>query len=117
MTDGDSARLRSNLDLVTYLAPKPGVSGASPGVVPLDFWSGLFLERGDNDREWMLEGRTWGDPPESLVNDWHTRAALAAKELDPTVEIPTPLQSQRAPQPAGRAPDKKWLGRRGRHTG
>jgi hypothetical protein len=117
MTDADSARLRSNLDLVTYLAPKPGVSGASPGVVPLDFWSGLFLERGENDHEWTLEGRTWGHPPESLVDDWHARAALAAKELDPAVQIPTPPRSRRAPQPAGRAADKNWLGRLGRHTG
>lgn len=33
MTDDDVARLHGELDLVTYLTPKPGVSGASLGVV------------------------------------------------------------------------------------
>jgi hypothetical protein len=49
--------------------------------VPLDFWSGLFLERGGAEGEWVLEGRTWGHPPESVVHEWHVRAALAAREL------------------------------------
>lgn len=116
MTDADIARLHSELDLVTYLTPKPGVSGASPGVVPLDFWSGLFLERGETEGEWALEGRTWGHPPESLVHDWHVRAALAAKELDPAVEIPKPLHPRGAQHPAGNVPDKQSLWRLGRQA-
>lgn len=36
MTGADVARLQHELDLITYLTPKPGVSGASLGVVPLD---------------------------------------------------------------------------------
>lgn len=117
MTDADLARLHSSLDLVTYIRPKPGVSGARPGVVPLDFWSGLFLERDERDDEWLLEGRTWGNPPEPLVHEWHVRAALAARELDPTVEIP-PRQpdtlSDEAALPLGRAANKRLarLGRR-----
>ena len=46
MTDADVARLHRELDLATYLSPKPGVSGAGPGLVPLDIWTGLFMERG-----------------------------------------------------------------------
>jgi hypothetical protein len=87
MTDEDIERLRRSLDLVTYVTDTSGVSGASPGVVP-DSWSGLFLERGAGQDEWVLEGRTWDDPPESAVYEWHVRAALAAKELDPTVQMP-----------------------------
>lgn len=90
MTDADLARLRSELDLVTYITPKPGVSGASLGVVPLDFWSGLFLERGRGEGEWVLEARTWGQPPDAVVHGWHVRAALAARELDGSVEVPRP---------------------------
>jgi hypothetical protein len=60
MTDADAARLRASLDLVTYTIPKPGLFAASPGLVPLDSWSGLFLERGAGEDEWALEARTWG---------------------------------------------------------
>jgi hypothetical protein len=95
MSDTDVARLQRELDLVTYLTPKPGVSGASPGVVRLDDWSGLFLERGYNHGEWILEGRTWDDPPRPAAHDWHLRAALAARALDPTVQIPPPLEHSR----------------------
>lgn len=93
MTDADLARLRTELDLVSYLSPKPGVSGASPGVVPLDFWSGLFLVRGEADGDWSLEARTWGNPPEPQVHEWHIRAALAARQLDPTVPVPPRVPS------------------------
>ncbi len=95
MSDTDASRLQRELDLVTYLTPKPGVSGASPGVVRLDDWSGLFLARGHNDGEWILEGRTWNDPPQPVAHDWHLRAALAARALDPTVQIPPPLEQSR----------------------
>lgn len=101
MTDADLARLRSELDLVTYITPKPGVSGASLGVVPLDFWSGLFLVRGNREGEWVLEGRTWGLPPDAVVHGWHVRAALAARELDRTVEIPR-AERPRAPRTTSR---------------
>lgn len=101
MTDTEVARLRGELELVTYTTRKTGVSGASPGVVPLDLWSGLFLERGDGENEWVLEGRTWGNPPDSLIHEWHVRAALAALELDPTVEIPA---AAHAASPANRTP-------------
>jgi hypothetical protein len=100
MTYDHLARLHSELDLVTYLTPKPGVSGASAGVVPLDFWSGLFLEHGVGEDDWMLEARTWDSPPESLVHEWHVRAALVARELDPTVHIPPRLRVESAGAPS-----------------
>lgn len=117
MTDRDLARLRSELDLVSYTVPKPGVSGASPGVVPLDFWSGLFLGRGASEDEWVPEGRTWGKPPDSLVHEWRVRAALAARELDPNVEVPAVIHPT-APavqvHPLSRAENRRLarLGRR-----
>lgn len=108
MTDDDLARLHGELELVTYLAPKPGVSGASPAVVPLDLWSGLFLEHGAGDDEWTLEARTWGSPPESLVHDWHVRAAIVARELDPRVQIPPRRRVQSADAPSlGRAANRR----------
>jgi hypothetical protein len=94
MTDDESNRLRATLDLVMFISPKPGVSGASLGVVPLDFWSALYLDRGAGDDEWVLEGRTWGSPPERAVHDWYVRTALGAKEIDPSVEVPPPAGSK-----------------------
>ena len=67
MTDEDIERLRSSLDLVIHITDKSGVSGASPGMVPLDSWSGLLPERGAGEDEWVLEARTWGSPPESAA--------------------------------------------------
>ena len=88
MADADVARLRASLDLVTHLSPKAGTFGISLGLVPLDSWSGLFLERGAGEDEWLLEACTWENPPESVIHEWHMRAALAARELDPTVPLP-----------------------------
>ena len=93
MADADLERLHRGLDLVTYLTPKPGVSGGWPGVAPLDSWSGLFLKRGADEGQWALEALTWGAPPAPLVHEWHVRAALVARELDPTVEIPPPMRT------------------------
>lgn len=89
MGDADLARLAKNLGLTTCMHPKMRPSPTSPGVARLDFYSGLFLLRGATDLDWLLEARTWGDPPASLVHDWHIRAAFAACQVDPTVE-PSP---------------------------
>jgi hypothetical protein len=117
MSDADFARLRSTLDLVIYSSPKPGVSGASLGVVPLDPWSGLFLERGAGENEWILEARTWGRPGESSVHEWQVRAASAARQLDRSVEVPPRERSEAANSPlleVGRAASSRRgrLGRR-----
>ncbi|MGZ6724743.1 MAG: hypothetical protein ACXVHK_27700 [Solirubrobacteraceae bacterium] len=110
MTDADLARLRASLDLVTYISPKPGVFAASPGLVRLDSWSGLFLEPGAGEDEWVLEARTWGNPPDSLVHEWHVRAALAARELDPTVPLP-PREIAPTPEAATVPASNKRLAR------
>jgi hypothetical protein len=120
MDDGEAARLHKALDLVTYLSPKPGVAGATPGVVPLDLWSGLFLERGREDRGWLLVARTWGNPPADLVHEWQVQAALAARELDPAVKLP---RAEREPEveaplrPVGRAANRRLARLRRRLTG
>ena len=88
LSDQLVARLASTLNLATHLHPKLRDSPASPGVVRLDFDSGLFLMRGANEDEWVLEGRTWGDPPEQTVHEWHLGALVAAHQLDPTVAPP-----------------------------
>jgi hypothetical protein len=88
MSDGDVARLARTLNLVTHLHPKLHPSPTSPGLVRLDFDSGLFLVRGANKGEWALEGRTWGDPLPQAVREWHLSAAVAARQLDPTVALP-----------------------------
>lgn len=117
MTDQDLARLHASLDLATYIKAKPGVSGASPGVAPLDFWSGLFLQSGGQEDEWVFQARTWGNPPEEAVREWHVRAALAAHELDRSVPVPPREPAGVAESPAmplGRAANKRLarLGRR-----
>jgi hypothetical protein len=120
MDDGEAARLHKALDLVTYLSPKPGVAGARPGVVPLDLWSGLFLERGREDREWLLVARTWGEPPADLVREWQVQAALAARELDPAVELPRAereLEVEAPLRPVGRAANRRLSRLRRRLTG
>jgi hypothetical protein len=96
MSDPDIAVLARTLDLVTHMHPKLHDSPTSPGVVRLDFHSGLFLKRGPDERHWVLEGRTWGHPSPSIVHDWHLCAAAAAHRLDPSVPTPTRLQPEAA---------------------
>lgn len=67
---------------------RPDVHPAIRERRPLDYWSRLFLVRGEADGDWSLEARTWGNPPEPLVHDWNVRAALAARQLDPRVPVP-----------------------------
>jgi hypothetical protein len=92
MRDEDLQLLVRNLNLVTCMHPGMRNSPASPGVVRLDFDSGLFLLRGATDTEWILEGRSWGTPAASVVQEWHLHAAAAAALLDAGVQ-PLPLPS------------------------
>jgi hypothetical protein len=97
MSDADIRRLNSVLDMSTHLHPKLHASPVSAGVSRLDFFSGLFLVRGDGPEEWRLEGRTWGAPAPQSVHGWHLVAAEAARLLDPTVPVPSRLEDHRAP--------------------
>jgi hypothetical protein len=92
MSDPDVHRLNSVLRMDTHLHPKMRASPASPGVSRLDFFSGLFLVRGDGPHEWRLEGRTWGAPAPQSVHGWHLVAADAARLLDATVPVPSRLE-------------------------
>jgi hypothetical protein len=89
MSDGDVTRLVRTLNLDMHLHPKLHDSPTSPGVVRLDFDSGLFLLRGAEEERWVLEGRTWGDPLPRTVREWHLSAVAAARQLDPSVAFPT----------------------------
>ena len=117
MSDADIAVLTRTLDLVTHMHPKLHDSPTSPGVVRLDFYSGLFLKRGPHEGHWVLEGRTWGHPSPSIVHDWHLSAAAAAHQLDPTVAVPKRLAvatSGSSTRPVGWAANKRLarIGRR-----
>jgi hypothetical protein len=91
MSDSDLAFLARSLDLVTHMHPKLRDTPTSPGVLRLDFESGLFLKRGSPDGQWLLEGRSWGHPPPWVAHRWHLRAAAAAQHLDPSVTLPARL--------------------------
>ena len=95
MTDADIQRLNSVLDMATHLEPKLHASPVHPGVSRLDFFSGLFLLRGESPNEWCLEARTWGTPRPETVQEWHHIAAHAARLLDPSVLEPVRLPRRR----------------------
>ncbi len=97
MSDLDLARLRSVLDLSTHVYPKMRPDPNSPGVARLDHHSGLFLERGAGEGQWLLQARTWGRPAPQTVREWQLLAAQAAHELDPRVSLP---ERSASPQPA-----------------
>jgi hypothetical protein len=94
MSDSDLARLARVLDLSTHMHPKMRPDPTSPGVVRLDHFSGLFLERGETAGQWVLEARTWGNPTPESVHEWHLLAAGAAHQLDPAVPAPERLSRQ-----------------------
>lgn len=114
MSDADVALLSGPLELMTHLHPKLWHSPAAPAVVRIDFFSGVFLERGSADGRWALEGRTWGDPPAWFVHGWHRRAASAARRLDPRVQLPEyrdALERPAASYPAGHAANRRLRAR------
>jgi hypothetical protein len=117
MKDGDIALLARTLDLTTHMHPKPRQSPTSPGLVRLDHHSGLFLERGAAEGDWVLEARTWGLPAALSIHEWHVLAAGAARLLDPGVsfpERPATFSPEYPMRPLGRAANKRSarIGRR-----
>jgi hypothetical protein len=91
MTDAELSRLARMFDLSTHMYPKQRPNPTSPGVARLDHFSGLYLERGNAEGEWVLEARTWGRPAPESVHEWHLLAAQAAHQLDPSVTMPERL--------------------------
>jgi hypothetical protein len=117
MSDPEIALLARALDLTTHMYPKMRPSPNSPGVARLDYYSGLFLDRGVGDGQWVLDARTWGHPAPGSVHEWHLLAAGAARLLDPTVTFPKRLavvSPQYPMRPLGRAANKRSarIGRR-----
>lgn len=103
MSDSDLHRLTSVLGMTTHMHPKLHPSPANPGVSRLDFFSGLFLLRGERPGEWRLQGRTWGAPAPETVHDWHVVAADAARLVDAGVPV-LPRRPRAAPPTAGPRP-------------
>lgn len=88
MGDLDLARLRQVLDISTHTYPKMRPDPNSPGVARLDHHSGLFLEHGPGEDQWLLQARTWGRPAPRTVHEWHLLAVQAARQLDLQVTLP-----------------------------
>jgi hypothetical protein len=116
MSDDDLALLAGRLALSTRVQPttRPGRDAArrheTPGFVRLDHYSGLFLQRGAAEGNWLLQARTWGHPAALSVHEWHVLAAGAARELDPAVTVPERVRSaaREIPcHPVGRAANKR----------
>ena len=119
MSDPDVALLVRTLGLTTHMYPKPRQSPAT-GAVRLDHFSGLFLERGAAEGQWVLEARTWGHPAPETVHEWLVLAAGTAHLLDPTVMFPDRLPAVSPEYPmrrVGRAANKRLAGFRRRITG
>ncbi len=102
MSDADVALLTRELDLTTDMHPKLHPSAVHPGFTRIDFYSGLFLEHGTSEGHWVLEARTWGNPPSWFIHDWHLRAAAAAHRLDPTVVSPGRASAATREEPSAR---------------
>jgi hypothetical protein len=117
MSESDLAVLAHMLDLSTHMYPKMGPDPNSPGVARLDHFSGVFLERGADEGQWVLEARTWGQPAPQSVHEWYLLIAQAARQLDPRVTLPDRLPSshRQTPQrPLGQAANRR-LARVRRH--
>ncbi len=117
MSDPDIALLVHTLGLTVHMLPKLSPNPNSPGAFRLDHHSGLFLERGPAEGQWVLEARTWGHPAPESVHEWHVLAAGAARLLDPGVTAPERLRAVSPEQPlrpVGRAANTRRarIGRR-----
>jgi hypothetical protein len=84
MNDEDSKRLQDALDMTLHLHPKHPAVSPPLGVAPLPF-GGLYLVRGEGEREWALEGRAWSNPSPAAVRQAELEARLAARRVDPNV--------------------------------
>jgi hypothetical protein len=120
MMDDALALLARTLDLTTCTHSMMRPRHESPGLVRLDHYSGLFLNRGGTEGQWTLEARTWGRPAAQSVHEWHVLAAGAARQLDPTVPVPERVSAASPETPdyqVGRAANKRFARSRRRITG
>jgi len=110
MSDLDLALLERTLNLSLRPDAKKDPRPASLGFARLDRDSGLFLEPGADEGQWMLHARTWGHPAPESVHEWHVVAAGGAHMLDPTVTPPERLKASSpevAFRPLGHAANKR----------
>ena len=120
MSDSDLTVLRGVLDLSTHMYPKMRPDPNSPGFAPLDHFSGLYLERGAEKGQWVLEARTWGNPAPQSVHEWQVLVAQAARRLDPSVTLPERLPDSQVAtpdRPLGRAANGRLASFRRRLVG
>jgi hypothetical protein len=120
MSDSDLAVLARVLDLSTHMYPKMRPDPNSPGVARLDHFSGVFLERGADEGQWVLEARTWGQPAPQSAHEWHVLVAQAARQLDPRVTLPDrlpDLHRQTPDRPLGQAANRRLASVRRRIVG
>jgi hypothetical protein len=120
MGDRDVSSLVLALDFDTRTA----AAGSSPEArlvsARLDHNSGLFLEPGEGEGQWVLEARTWGHPDAETVHRWHVSAATAARRIDPTVKLPPRLPGGSPTVSSGhvgRVENTRFAGLRRRLTG
>jgi hypothetical protein len=120
MNDRDVSSLVLALDFDTRTAAAGAAPEARLVSARLYHNSGLFLEPGEGQGQWVLEGRTWGHPDPESVHRWKVSAATAARRIDPTVELPQRLDDG-APKVSvthvGRAENTRFAGLRRRLTG
>jgi hypothetical protein len=120
MSDRDLSSLALALDFDARVAVAGSPPEARLGPARLDHDSGLFLEAGEGQGQWVLEARTWGHPDPESVHRWNVSAATAARRIDPTVELPK-RQSGEASVTSeghvGRAENSRFAGLRRRLTG
>lgn len=83
MEEADSSLLSRLLHLNLCLEPKLRWVASKPGVRSLDRETGLYLLEGSVEGSWLLEARTWGNPPKNLVNIWHQEALAVARRINP----------------------------------
>ena len=88
MTDEDAKQLQDALDMTTHLHPKHPAIAPPLGFAPLPF-GGLYLVRGEGEREWALEGRAWTIPEPAAVREAELEAISAARRLDPNAPDPS----------------------------
>ncbi len=93
MSGLDLALLERTLDLSIRMHAKMHPRPDSPAFVRLDHYSGLFLERGAAEGQWMLQARTWGHQHRraSTNGTWWPPAARTSSTL------PSPFPSAYAP--------------------
>ena len=85
MESKDSTVLVRILNLNLCLQPKLRWPAAKPGIRRLDRDTAFVLLYGPEEGTWVLEGRTWGSPPEKFVEAWRREATAVALRLDPSV--------------------------------